>query len=397
MKFWLTFVGALLAAPLIAPGVGFAQDIDEAGGGTTSLVIIEQISPEQQTTIDLGDEGVSQGDIIAFTGSLSDEEGTDSGKSSGFCIVTDVEENLSECVWTYHFAEGTITVAGTEPDRGAATEIQMPIVGGTGDYAGARGVIHEQHNEDLTVFTTTIELMDASLSTTSVNDYWLSVESWDELTEEEQAAWGVLGWDEENWISDDPTMIPVSETTPWADLSAEEQEAATALGYDEASWAEIQARIPDGDVDEFWVAQEWGDLKYSEQRLWGLLGWNEENWTGDDPTMIPASETTPWEELTPEEQEAATALGYDEASWAEIQARIPDGDVDEFWVAQEWGDLKYSEQRLWGILGWDADSWAETTDAPESATQPWAELSAEQQAAATALGYDEASWDALLP
>ncbi len=397
MRLGLTFGGTLLAALLIAPGAGLAQDIDDTSSGTTSLVIIEQISPEQQTTIDLGDEGVSQGDITAFTGSLIDVEGAESGKSSGFCIVTDAEAKLSECVWTYHFAEGTITVAGTEPDLGADTAIQMPIVGGTGDYMGARGVIHEQHNADQTVFTTTIEIIDASLLTASVDDYWVAVEKWDELTEEEQGAWNVLGWDETIWAGDDPAAIPVSETTPWAELTTEEQEAAAALGYDEASWADMQARVPEGEVDEFWVAQEWADLKYSEMRLWGLLGWDEVIWAGDDPAAIPVSETTLWEELTTEEQEAAAALGYDEASWADMQAREPEGEVDEFWAEFAWEDLKYSEMRLWGLLGWDGASWDGTTDEPESATQPWAELTAEQQDAAAALGYDEASWDALLP
>lgn len=397
MKLGLTLAAGALAALLLAPSTGFAQAADDTSDGTTTLVIIEQINPEQQTVIDLGEPGESQGDMIVFTGSLSDPEGTASGKSSGFCITTDVEEKLSECVWTYHFAEGSITIAGTEPDLGANTEIHMPIVGGTGDYAGARGLIHEQHNEDLTIFTTTIELIDDSPALESIVDYWNSDIAWSDISEEEQAAWNVLGWNEMNWDNDDPTTIPASETTAWEGLTEEEQTAATTLGYDEESWAEIQARIPEGDVDEFWIAEQWDDLKYSEKRLWGILGWNAENWVGDDPTIIPASETTAWGELTEEEQAAAAGLGYDEESWTGIQARVPEGDVGEFWSAQAWDDLKYSEKRLWGLLGWNAESWEGNSDEPDSSSKSWADLTPEEQAAATHLGYTEESWDAQLP
>jgi len=317
MKIGLTVGGVILAALLIAPGVAFAQESDDTSSGTTSMVIIEHIAPEEQTMIDLGEEGESQGDIIAFTGSLLDTEGEESGKSSGFCITTDVEEKLSECVWTYHFADGSITVAGTEPDLGADTEIHMPIVGGTGDYTGARGVIHEQHNADLTIFTTTIEIIDSSLLTESIVDYWNSVMTWAEIEEEDQAAWIVLGWDETNWEVEDPTTIPVSETTAWEQLTDEEQAAAISLGYDEASWAEIQARMPEEDVEEFWASQSWDELKYSEMRLWGILGWDAESWEGT--TDAPESETKPWDELTEDEQAAATQLGYTDTTWDAIE------------------------------------------------------------------------------
>ncbi len=323
MKIGLSVCGALLAALLIAPVPGFAQDSDDTSSDTTPWVIIEHISPEQQTTIDLGAEGESQGDMFVFTGSILDTEGEETGTSSGFCVTTSVEEKLSECVWTYHFADGTITVAGTEADLGVDTATQMPIVGGTGGYAGARGVIHEEHNEELTVYTTTIELIDSPLIsesaaiTESIVDYWNSVMVWADIDEADQAAWTVLGWDETNWDNADPTTIPVSETTPWDELTEEEQEAAASLGYAEADWAELQARMPEADADEFWSSLSWDDLKYSEMRLWGILGWDAESWEGT--TDAPESDTKPWDELTEEEQEAATQLGYTDETWVVVE------------------------------------------------------------------------------
>ncbi|MBW1616644.1 MAG: hypothetical protein JRJ49_08960, partial [Deltaproteobacteria bacterium] len=51
-----------------------------------------------------------------------------------------------------------------------------------------------------------------------------------------QAAWGVLGWNEENWTEE--TNIPESEGKTWVELSDNEKAAVTSLGYTDASWTE---------------------------------------------------------------------------------------------------------------------------------------------------------------
>lgn len=91
------------------------------------------------------------------------------------------------------------------------------------------------------------------------------------------------------------------------------------VSSDEAVWASLQARISEGDVEEFWSTQPWNDLKYSECRLFGILGCDEENWEGS--TEQPESKTATWDELTTEEQDAATQLGYDQETWDAPEAK----------------------------------------------------------------------------
>jgi hypothetical protein len=54
-------------------------------------------------------------------------------------------------------------------------------------------------------------------------------------------------------------------------------------------------------------------LTPAEQEAWGILGWDETSW--EEETSIPASEEARWEELSPEEQAAATLLGYTQENW----------------------------------------------------------------------------------
>lgn len=77
--------------------------------------------------------------------------------------------------------------------------------------------------------------------------------------------------------------------------------------------AQDAIRQPTGNVEQFWDALDWADLNAAEQEAWSALGWNEASW--DQNTDIPASDTTDWSELSDEEREAATRLGYDVASW----------------------------------------------------------------------------------
>lgn len=334
---------------LSTPRVTFAQESSDKSNaeehlhaGTTSIVIIEHAGPTRSTMIDLGAKGKSQGDMLVYNDVLTDENGTESGMSSGFCVLTQVENTISECVWTYHLADGTITVSGTDTDSAPNVETHIPVVGGTGAYAGARGVVHEVHNEDQTIYTATVEIANNSLlsatgamtETTTMTDtasmtetttmtaptraddvvaYWNSVMHWADIATVDQEAWRVLGWNEKNWESDDPTTIPVTETTAWEDLTSAEQAAATSLGYDEATWLSLQARKPEGDVEKFWSTQQWSDLKYSERRLFGILGWDAKKWASS--TDLPASETTTWAKLTTKQRDAATQLGYDQKAW----------------------------------------------------------------------------------
>ena len=65
----------------------------------------------------------------------------------------------------------------------------------------------------------------------------------------------------------------------------------------------------------FWEEAGWGDMTAAEQDLWKVLGWDEDSWEGE--AKQPASEDKYWNQLSPEEQEAAAKLGYTKATWDE--------------------------------------------------------------------------------
>ncbi len=103
----------------------------------------------------------SPGDVFVFDQKLlAADADTVIGRNAGFCIRTDPgapdfsstdhptlpddpDNNFGQCAWTLTFFEssgfsGSLTVSGRESDRGTS---QVPIIGGTGDFLGASGVL----------------------------------------------------------------------------------------------------------------------------------------------------------------------------------------------------------------------------------------------------------------
>ncbi|WP_239014920.1 dirigent protein [Archangium violaceum] len=96
--------------------------------------------------VDLGAPGDSPGDMFVFDQPLLNAARENIGSNSGFCIRT-LPGQFSECQWTLTMADGSITVAGREAESGPSS---IPIVGGTGAYEGASGVLLTTPNGDRT-------------------------------------------------------------------------------------------------------------------------------------------------------------------------------------------------------------------------------------------------------
>lgn len=60
--------------------------------------------------------------------------------------------------------------------------------------------------------------------------------AWAQLSTDEQAALGSLGWTASNWGTADPSLLPETIAKTWRDLSRRERRAAESLGFTEASW-----------------------------------------------------------------------------------------------------------------------------------------------------------------
>jgi hypothetical protein len=72
-------------------------------------------------------------------------------------------------------------------------------------------------------------------------------------------------------------------------------------------------RVPPGDPTAFWDEMGWNDMTKAEQALWGVLGWTEASWSEEEKP--PASEDKYWNQLSDEEREAASKLGYTKELW----------------------------------------------------------------------------------
>ena len=104
--------------------------------------------------VDMGELGDSPGDMFVFDQPLLNEAREPIGNNSGFCIRT-LPGQFNECQWTLTMADGTITVAGREADNGTSL---IPIVGGSGAYLGATGVLATTPNGDRT-FTQVLTML----------------------------------------------------------------------------------------------------------------------------------------------------------------------------------------------------------------------------------------------
>ncbi len=110
---------------------------------------------------DIEDGLDSPGDVFVFDQKLlAADADTVIGRNAGFCIRTDPgapdfsstdhptlpddpDNNFGQCSWTLSFFEnsgyeGSLQVSGRESDIGTS---RVPIVGGTGDFLGATGVL----------------------------------------------------------------------------------------------------------------------------------------------------------------------------------------------------------------------------------------------------------------
>ena len=110
--------------------------------GPLELRFIEQTTSEAY--IDAGDPGESAGDSIVFTNRLVNAQ-AQLGKPRGAAVgrdavrVTFIARGFAEIAGTAFLPNGKIVVAGAVRESAGADYI--PVVGGTGTYANARGVV----------------------------------------------------------------------------------------------------------------------------------------------------------------------------------------------------------------------------------------------------------------
>ena len=147
-------LAAVASAVLPAPAAGAAPS------GRLTLTS----APPTSTNVDVGTPGVGVGDSTTFYAAVTDK----AGKAVGWLYGTKTlvatpgeagmasDRGLFENLLTFRFADGsTIVVGGIQTAvlgaagfNGSADPGDRAVVGGTGRYAGARGVLSTSANPD---------------------------------------------------------------------------------------------------------------------------------------------------------------------------------------------------------------------------------------------------------
>ena len=124
------------------------DDHNDSEGRSTLTVSTKTV---QEKVLDLGAQGLSQGDMRVVNAPVYNESGKEKvGRLDLFCVVTDPADESSEkahmaqCSYTYTLPGGEISAQGVD----AFPEIPGPpsksvdaISGGTEDYAGVQGEV----------------------------------------------------------------------------------------------------------------------------------------------------------------------------------------------------------------------------------------------------------------
>jgi hypothetical protein len=132
-----TVVVTLAAGAICALAVPRAH---AASGPPTRIEAIEKIT--SMTGPATGSAGPRQGDSLAYTSTMSDRLGRHLGSGAGQCMVIAVRAGKIshlECNGSYSLPGGYLMLTGPVDPTSSARQHNV-IVGGTGRYAGARGV-----------------------------------------------------------------------------------------------------------------------------------------------------------------------------------------------------------------------------------------------------------------
>jgi hypothetical protein len=137
-----------LAFSILATGVALiAVVIGEEDSRSFDAVILADRG-EDEFESDLGMRGDSAGDVLGWINPI-ERDGDASGEQLSLCTRTtgDEEESTLACTLTLKFDEGSIVSEGLFDT--ARDEEELAILGGTGEYEGARGhVTWRSYGED---------------------------------------------------------------------------------------------------------------------------------------------------------------------------------------------------------------------------------------------------------
>jgi hypothetical protein len=130
----VTVIAASFAAASLVSGVGASSS--GASARVASLHFYERQGPT--SIVDNAPRGkkAGRGDVVLYANPVFDRHGKQVGTDHGVCIV--LNNTQSQCDATLVLPRGQIVTHGLESAR---MHFDVAVIGGTGDYAGARGTM----------------------------------------------------------------------------------------------------------------------------------------------------------------------------------------------------------------------------------------------------------------
>jgi DNA-binding FrmR family transcriptional regulator len=218
---------------------------------------------------------------------------------------------------------------------------------------------------------------------------------WNEMTQDEVMAAGVLGYDEATW---DAGEAPEQCNHVWVQLATYEQQAATVLGYTPEDWdAEVDAEEQGEAAEEVAAAPPPPAPPDAPPAPAPVVPVAPPAAPPMAPRAVPPPpvlpavppHTAPRAPPPPANPTGEDALHSDAApaDASVIRAVAVSGYL--------WQDMTTQEKEHAMLLGYDEVSW-DNGEVPQTCTHPWLRLSSLEQAAAIQLGYSQSTWDAEL-
>jgi hypothetical protein len=154
-------LGALALAGTIGFALGSASALPAAQAAQPTRTVVLTQQPPALHPVDLHIEGASVADMVLYEASIAGEQG-ESGLLTGFLITADVpdaetgdvhQDRLGQL--SFDLGNGnSLVVAGEAIYPGADVEMTQnaeqlrAVVGGTGEFMGARGQVETTRNDD---------------------------------------------------------------------------------------------------------------------------------------------------------------------------------------------------------------------------------------------------------
>src|SRR5215212_10782271 len=154
-------LGALALAGTIGFALGSASALPAAQAAQPTRTVVLTQQPPTLHPVDLHLEGASVADMVLYEASVAGEQG-ESGTLTGFLITADVPDAETGDVYqdrlgqlSFDLGDGnSLVVAGETIYPGEAVELTTnaeqlrAVVGGTGEFMGARGQVETTRNDD---------------------------------------------------------------------------------------------------------------------------------------------------------------------------------------------------------------------------------------------------------